>query len=310
MKVLIIDEVHEVLTNGLRQMRVEVDYQPHIHPQEVIEIIHEYDGLVVRTKMFVDENVLSKAVKLKFIGRAGAGLDNIDVKFCEQQNISCFNAGEANADAVGEHTLAMLLSICTGLQKANAEVRNGIWDRKSNTGWELKGKTVGLIGFGNTGKAVAQKLSGFGVSVLAFDKYLSNYGNAFAIQADMQEIFDQADIVSLHIPLTTETQNMVNEDWVARFKKPFVLLNLARGPVMNLSDVLQACKKQQIIGLGLDVLPNENIHTLNPDEQVSFENLLQVPHTVLSPHVAGWTRESYVKIAEVLLQKIKELTVR
>lgn len=308
-KVLIMDEVSSVLREGLAEMGVEVDYQPNITAKEVESVIHAYEGVIVRTKMEMNKSVLLKATQLKFIGRAGAGLDNIDTDYCDSRQIVYFNAGEANADAVGEHCLAMLLSLATQLQKADKEVRSLIWDRKGNTGWELKGKTVGIIGFGNTGKAVAQKLSGFGVRVLAYDKYLMNYGNAFAAQATMDELFEHSDIVTLHIPLTEETNQLVDDEWIARFRKPIVLLNLARGKVVQLESLIRALDVGKVKAAGLDVLENEKLKTWTDAELFQFKNLAQRNNIVFSPHVGGWTHESYEKIGEVLLRKIKELTI-
>jgi D-3-phosphoglycerate dehydrogenase / 2-oxoglutarate reductase len=307
--VLIIDEVHPVLTQGLVALGMVVDYRPNITPSDIVSIIHQYQGLVVRTKLIIDTNVLSRATQLKFIGRAGAGLDNIDTAYCETHQIICFNAGEANADAVGEHTLAMLLSLSTQLQKADKEVRMGLWDRKGNTGWELKGKTVGIVGFGNTGKAVAQKLKGFGVRVIVYDKYLLNYGSADAKEVSMETIQQEADIVSFHVPLTPETYHMVNSTWIAGCKKQIVLLNLSRGKVANLNDVVDALEKNDLKAAGLDVLENENLSDLTSEELFIQQRLVKFENTVLSPHVGGWTTESFEKISRVLLQKIKELTL-
>lgn len=308
-KVLIIDEVSSVLQDGLAAMQVEVDYQPKISASEVESRIGSYDGIIVRTKMDMNASVLSKATRLQFIGRAGAGLDNIDTDYCDSRGIVYFNAGEANADAVGEHTLAMLLSLSSQLQKADKEVRNGIWDRKGNTGWEVKGKTVGIIGFGNTGKAVAHKLSGLGVKVLAYDKYLTHYGNAFAEATTLNSIFEQADIISLHVPLTPETNGWVNDEWFQSCKKPIVLLNVSRGKVVKLESLVQALDSGKVKAAGLDVLENEKLQHLNPKEAETFQNLIQRSNIVFSPHVGGWTVESYEKIGEVLLRKIKELTI-
>jgi D-3-phosphoglycerate dehydrogenase len=308
-RVLIIDEVSSVLQMGLVEMGIEVDYQPLATKGEIESIIHLYDGIIVRTKMEMNESVLSKATQLTFIGRAGAGLDNIDINYCNLKGIAYFNAGEANADAVGEHTLAMLLSLSTHLQKADKEVRQGIWDRKGNTGWELKGKTVGIIGFGNTGTAVAQKLSGFDVNVLAYDKYRVQYGNSFAKAVSMTDIFEQSDIVSLHVPLTRETMLMVNDEWFNSFKKPIVLLNLSRGKVVRLLSLIDALESGKVKAAGLDVLENEKLKTFSAIEQQCFHNLTQRSNIVFSPHVGGWTDESYEKIGEVLLRKIKELTI-
>jgi D-3-phosphoglycerate dehydrogenase len=307
-RVLIIDEVSSVLQLGLEEMGVEVDYEPLITRSEVEAIVHTYDGLIVRTKMEMNESVLSKATQLTFIGRAGAGLDNIDTDYCDRKGILYFNAGEANADAVGEHTLAMLLSLSTQLQKADKEVRQMVWDRKGNTGWELKGKTIGIIGFGNTGKAVAKKLRGFDVNVLAYDKYLDNYGGPLAEEVSMEALFERSDIVTLHIPLTDETTLLVDDEWISSFSKPIVLLNLSRGKVLKLESLIRALESGKVKAAGLDVLENEKLKTFSTTEQKCFENLIQRSNIVFSPHVGGWTHESYEKIGEVLLRKIKELT--
>jgi len=307
-KVLIIDEVHEKLTKGLLQLGIEVDYFPEISPHAVMQVIGDYNGLVVRTKMDINQHVLSLAGKLKFVARAGSGLDNIDTSFCNKMGIGYFNAGEANADAVGEHTIAMLLSLFTKLQKANNEVKDKIWDRKGNIGWELKGKTIGIIGFGNTGKAVAKKLSGFEVNVLAYDKYLINYGNQFATQASLEQIQATADIISFHVPLTDETCWMVNENWILQNKKPIVLLNLSRGKVVKLNDAIKALQNNKLKAAAFDVLEDENVNLWDNRQNETFEKLSKMENVILSPHIAGWTIESFEKISLVLLQKIKELT--
>ncbi|MCU0441230.1 MAG: phosphoglycerate dehydrogenase [Bacteroidia bacterium] len=307
MNVLIIDEVHPLLLEGLQAKGVLVDYKPNCSREELIESIGVYEGLVVRTKTTIDENVLLHAEKLKWIGRAGAGLDNIDLGYCERNDIYCFNAGEANADAVGEHTLAMLLSIATKLQKADKEVRQGIWNRKENTGWELKGKTIGIIGYGNTGMAVAKKLSGFETTVLAYDKYKTNYADAYAQESTMNDLQARCDIVSLHVPLTSETSRLVTREWINGFQKPIVLLNLARGGIVDLADLCASLKSGKVVGAGLDVLENENLQLLTLNQQSIFNTLIALPQVVLSPHVGGWTEESYQKISEVLLQKINQL---
>ncbi|MES2780611.1 MAG: NAD(P)-dependent oxidoreductase [Bacteroidota bacterium] len=267
MRVLIIDDVHERLTEGLRGMGMEVDYFPDYTPQQVVEQIHLYQGLVVRTKMDFNQDVLSQATSLQFIARAGAGLDNIDTGYCDAKGIAYFNAGEANADAVGEHTLSMLLSLSTRLQKADKEVRASIWDREGNRGWELKGKTVGIIGFGNTGKAVAQKLSGFGVRIIAYDKYLKAFGNAFVEEATMETIQAKADIVTLHVPLTKETHHLIDSHWIQQCTKQIVLLNLSRGKVVNGQSVMEQLESGQLEAAALDVLENEKLHTLNEEEK-------------------------------------------
>ncbi|MES2559708.1 MAG: NAD(P)-dependent oxidoreductase [Bacteroidota bacterium] len=308
MRVLIIDDVHERLTEGLKEIGMEVDYFPDYSPQQVLEQIHQYQGLVVRTKMEINQHVLSQATSLQFIARAGAGLDNIDTGYCDAKGITYFNAGEANADAVGEHVISMLLSLTTLLQKADKEVRASVWDREGNRGWELKGKTVGIIGFGNTGKAVAQKLSGFGVRVFTYDKYLKQYGNEYAEEVTMNTIQTLSDVVTLHVPLTEETFHLIDDNWIRQCSKDIVLLNLSRGKVVDMQAAVKYLETGKLKAAAFDVLENEKLHTLNAGEERVFDYLIKSDKVVLSPHVGGWTVESYEKISTVLLQKIKQLT--
>jgi D-3-phosphoglycerate dehydrogenase len=219
-QVLIIDDVHEMLIDGLTQIGYEVIYLPCATRNDLLHHIRTATGLVVRTKTQIDAEVINKGDNLKFIARAGAGLDNIDESAAQAKNIIVFNAGEANADAVGEHTLGMMLSLFAKISKANNEIRRSVWDREGNRGEELAGKTVAIIGFGNTGKAVAKKLSGFDVQVLAYDKYLKNYGNQYAKESTMEQIFKQADLLTLHVPLTKETKAMVDVNYLQKFAKP------------------------------------------------------------------------------------------
>jgi D-3-phosphoglycerate dehydrogenase len=305
--VLIIDDVHPKLIEGLIMDGFDVHYHPEIGRAELISVISNYHGLIVRTKTEIDANVLSHATKLKFIGRAGSGLDNIDVAYCRAKSIVCVNASEANADAVGEHTIGLMLALMAKIAKAHNEVRALKWQREANRGLELKSKTLGIIGYGNTGKALAKKLSGFELKILAYDKYLSNYSDSFASQASMDEIFQHSDVVSVHVPLTPETTHMVNEDWIGRFSKPIYFFNTSRGKVINTADLVNNMKCGKILGVGLDVLENEKIDHLTPSEKHLFEYLISAENAVITPHVAGWTVESYERISEVLLHKIKAL---
>lgn len=308
-KVLIIDEVHELLINGLVLRGFEVLYQPKASRNDLLHLIVDADGLIVRTKTSIDREVLERANHLSFIGRAGAGLDNVDEAFALQKNIQVFNAGEANADAVGEHTIGMMLSLFTRINNADKEVRKGIWDRKGNTGVEVSGKTIAIIGFGNTGKAVAQKLNGFNASILAYDKYLIGYGKNLAQEVSMEVIFQKADIVTLHVPLTSETKHMVNADFINSFSKPIWLFNLSRGQVVQTKSLIEGLECGKILGVGLDVLENEQLETLDKQQKDEFNYLINSNRTVLSPHVGGWTNESYYKISEVLLKKIDDLNL-
>lgn len=308
-KVLIIDDVHPVLLEGLESRGFEVMYRPEASRCDLLKWMPEITGLVVRSKTAINSEVILASEKLKFIARAGAGLDNVDDSSAAQKGVVVFNAGEANADAVGEHTLAMMLSLITRLNKADAEVRQLKWDREGNRGIELKGKTVGIIGFGNTGKAVARKLAGFEVEVLAYDKYLTRYGDRWAKEASMEEVFEKADVVTFHVPLTPETKGLVNAGYIARFKKNIMLLNMCRGEILVMKDLVGEMETGKIIGAGLDVLENEQLNTMTNEEKKWFEYVAGSGRTVLSPHVAGWTVESYYKISDVLLKKIDDLNL-
>jgi len=305
--ILIIDDVDEMLVLGLKANGFEVNYLPNATVNEILNLIPNADGLIVRTKIKIDQVIFDAAKKLKFIARAGAGTDNIDMQIANEKNIVVLNAGEANSDAVGEQTLAMLLGLFTKTVKANNEVKKFIWDREGNRGIELAGKTVGIIGYGNTGKAVAKKLSGFGVNVLAYDKYLTDYTDAYAIESTMADVFEKADVLTLHVPLTNETEQMVDLNYLNQFKKNIWVLNLSRGKVLNTPEFVLALKSGKVIGAGLDVLENEKINSLSDMENKWFDFFLQSPNVILTPHVGGWTNESYRKISEVLLKKILHL---
>lgn len=303
-KVLIIDQVHSSMSEGLQSLGFQVDEFLTLSKHETMSIISQYTGLILRSKFTIDAEFLDSAHALAFIGRAGAGLDLIDLALCKKKNIHVFSANEGNKDAVAEHVMGQLLTIAHRLNTADAEVRNDIWNREANRGWEIHGKTIGIIGFGNMGKALCQRLLGFGLTILAYDKYApapSPFG------ADLSDIFQQADIVSLHIPLTEETQGMVNQEFLSSFKKPIVLMNSSRGPITPLKNLLWGLKQGILSGLALDVLPNEKINIWSREEQILFDQLKSYPNTLFSPHVAGWTTESYIKINSVLLEKIKHL---
>ena len=307
MRVIIVDDVHPILINGLKEANCRVDYLPNANENEICSVIQHYDGIVVRSKLKLDEKILSKAIKLKWIARAGSGMDNVDVEYALKNNIHCVNAAEANTDAVGEHTVGMLLSLMHKLAQANVQVRNGIWDREGNRGIEISNKTIGIIGFGHTGKSVARKLSGFGCKLLVYDKYLEDYGNEYAEQSEMIQIFEECDIITFHVPLTNETKWMVDDIYLNRFKKSIYLLNLSRGKVIRTKDLVACMESGKVLGAALDVLENEKIGNLTDDEKEWFEYLIHSKRTLLTPHVGGWSKESYQKISEVLLLKIKEL---
>lgn len=302
--ILIADEMHPSLFNLLHEAGFTFDYQPKITRAELIQQLEPFAGLLIRSKTTVDAELLSQAPNLRFIGRAGAGLDLIDLDTAQQRGIRVFHAGEGNRDAVAEHTVGLLLALLTNLLRADRQVREGIWDREGNRGYELGSLTVGLIGYGNNGRATARRLGGFGCRVLAYDKFLTNYGDAFAQEATMEQIRAEADVVSLHVPLTEETRLMINAGFMERMRKPFYLLNIARGEIVSLAELTEAIQMGKVRGAGLDVLENEKLAQLTPDQQTTFDYLRQSDRVVLSPHIAGWTHESYVRINEVLVRQL------
>lgn len=305
-RIFVCDEMHPSLFEMLEKAGFVYTYQPKAKRDEILEQIAEYEGLMIRNKTRVDEAFLQAATRLEFIGRAGAGLDLIDREACDRHHVRLFAANAGNRDAVGEHVLGMLLALLNHIHTADREVRQKIWLREANRGTELGGKTVGLIGYGHNGQAFAKRLSGFNVNVLAYDKYRDNYSDAYARQATMQQLFEQADVLSLHIPLTEETSYLVREDFISQFQKPFYLINCSRGEIVQLAAVLQGLQSGKVLGACLDVLENEKLHQLPAGPDEVFDSLIQLPNVIFTPHVAGWTHESYVRINEVLVQQIAE----
>lgn len=303
--ILIVDDLHPIFIEQVEAVSYICDYQPTLKLEQVMPIIANYEGLVIRSKFQVSREVLDAATNLRFIARAGAGMDNIDEDYARQKGIILLNAPEGNRDAVGEHAVGLLLSLMNHLNRADAEVRAGLWQREANRGHELKGRTVGIIGYGNMGQTFARKLQGFEVNVIAYDKYKTGFSNAYAREVSMEEIVKQSDVLSLHVPLTAETKGLVNDEYLFHFRKPIYLLNTSRGKVVQTQAVLNGIREGKILGAGLDVLEVEKFPALS--EQNWFEELQQSGKVILSPHVAGWTFESYRKISEVMAEKIKNL---
>lgn len=304
-KILIADDLHPFFKEEAGRMGFEVTDQPSITKQQLLEILPGYDVLAVRTRFRVDREVMDAGCRLKCIARAGAGMDNIDEAYAREKGITCINAPEGNRDAVAEHALGLLLSLMNNFRKADAEVRSGTWDREGNRGWELKGKTVGIIGYGNTGRAFARKLSGMEVNILAYDKYQTGYSDELVTETVMEEIVRKADVLSLHIPLTRETRGLVDDEYLFHFRKPVFLINTSRGEVVQTRAVLNALREGRILGAGLDVLEVEKFPALA--EQTWYEELAADSRVMLTPHVAGWTFDSYRRISEVLAGKLKNL---
>lgn len=307
MKVLIIDDMHHSITGLLTAIGLESDYRPEITKEELLSVIGNYEGIIVRSKVFFGKDIIEKATKLKFIGRAGAGLDNLDVEELTRRNIKLLNAPEGNRDAVAEQAIGMLLCMMNNVRKADREVRKNVWDREGNRGYELMGRTVGIVGYGYMGKATAKRLSSFGCKVLAYDKYKKNYGDEYATAASMEELYKEADVLSLHIPLTSETKFLVNEAYLNKFEKNIWFINTARGEIVRISELVKALKSGKVCGAALDVLENEKLKTFTPEQQEAFDYLKTSDKVLLTPHVAGWTFESYRKINETLVEKIKQI---
>jgi len=310
MKILFLDKNHALLINGLRKLGHHCQEAYSDSKTSIEQNIANYDGLVIRSRFAIDQQFIDKATSLKFIARVGAGLENIDTEYAKQCNIELISAPEGNSNAVGEHALGMLLSLFNNLTKADREVRQGKWLREENRGLEVDGKTIGLIGYGNMGKAFAKKLSGFDVRVLCYD-IQEGVGNQHAKQVSLAQLQAEADVLSLHTPQTPQTINMVNAEFIAKFSKPFWLINTARGKSVHTEDLVAALKQGKILGAGLDVLSYEksSFEQLFIDEKIppAFSYLINSDRVLLSPHVAGWTVESNEKLAQTIVDKVATL---
>ncbi|WP_397302904.1 2-hydroxyacid dehydrogenase [Nonlabens ulvanivorans] len=306
MKVLHLDSNHDILASMLEDAGYTNHFDYTSSKESILKVISDYDGLIVRSRFPIDQGFLNAAQKLKFIGRVGAGLENIDLDVAQKLHIACYNAPEGNRNAVGEHALGMLLSLFNHLNRADQEVRKGIWLREENRGLELEGKTVGLIGYGNMGKSFARKLSGFDCKVLFYD-LKNGLEDKNATQVSLKELQSQADVLSLHTPQTTLTTGMVNKEFIAGFKKAFYLINTARGKSVITADLVEALESGKIKGAGLDVLEYEKssfTSLFDKEMPLPFKKLLKMDNVLLSPHVAGWTIESKYKLAHVIASKI------
>lgn len=304
-KCLIIDDMHPALFPFLEEAGLTIDYRPEMESTEIVQIVGEYEGIVVRGKLRLDKSFFEKATKLKFVARAGSGKDNIDEIEAERLGIALLNAPEGNRDAVAEHAIGMLLNLLNNIKIADQEVRSGIWKREPNRGNELGFKKVGIIGYGNTGRAISKRLASFGCEILAYDTNPEQVPEVGSRLVDMETIFAEAEILSLHIPLNEQNKHLVTKDFFARFAKPIWFLNTARGELVKTEDLIAALKTGKVLGAGLDVLENEKLDKYSEQEKAQLAELASFPHVIFSPHIAGWTHESYRKISEVLGQKIK-----
>lgn len=309
MKILHLDENHPLLEVQLKDAGFENHKDYTATKSEIEKVISAYDGIVIRSRFAIDKAFLDKAKNLKFIGRVGAGLENIDITYAEQKGIKLFNAPEGNRNAVGEHALGMILSLFNKLNQADQSVRNGKWLREDHRGIELDRKTIGIIGYGNMGRAFARKLRGFDVEVICYD-IKEDVENSDATQVELEELFEKTDVLSLHTPQTPKTIEMVNSNFISKFKKPFWLINAARGKSVVTKDLVAALKKGKVLGAALDVLEYEkssfeNLFTDSKEIPKPFADLMKMENVLLSPHVAGWTIESKEKLAQTIVDKIK-----
>jgi len=306
MRVVVLDDFSPVINQTLSNWNWQVINGQNWTLKDFKKNASQLEGIIVRSKFSLDREHLILAKKLKFIARPGSGLENIDLKYCEENNIEVFRSPEGNRDALAEHTLGMLLSLINHLNIANNEVRSNIWEREKNRGTELKGKVMAIIGYGHMGKAFAQRLNGFEMEVIAYDKYISGFGTIHVKEVNLEEIFQRANFVSLHTPLSAETIGIMNSSFFEKFKNPFIVINTARGKSLIMEDLIASLNSKKIIGACLDVLDVESSNfSLNKDKNQSFEKLKKFNNVVLSPHIAGWSYESKEKMAKVILEKIQ-----
>lgn len=314
MKILFIDTAHPLLWESMVADGHECVEAYTMSRDEIISHLPSTHGITIRSRITIDKDFLDKATALKFIARAGAGMESIDVEYATKKGIACLNSPEGNRNAVGEHALGMLLSLFNNLNRADRQIRAGEWIREKNRGHELEGKTVGIIGYGNMGSAFAAKLKGFDCKVLAYDKYKTNFGNDHVLECSLDEIKRNADVLSLHVPLISETTYLMNEQFIDSFAKPFYLINTARGKCVSIHDLVTGLKSGKVIGACLDVYEYEDssfekfsIESAGLLSNPDWKYLTSSDQVILSPHIAGWTVESLKKIAEVLVSKIRML---
>jgi D-3-phosphoglycerate dehydrogenase len=307
MKVVFLDSVHPILAERLTANGYACAEAWLLSKEDCLRQVADAEGIVIRSRFTMNEEFLQFAPKLKWIARSGAGMENIDERYCKKRGILLYNAPEGNRNAVGEHALGMLLSLMNKLHPADREVRSGKWNREGNRGVELDGKTVGIIGYGNNGSAFAKKLRGFDVKLMAYDKYKKGFGDHFVMECTLNAIMKQADVISLHIPQNKETMWMINDQFFLKLQKPIWFLNLSRGKIVETAALVRALKSGKVLGAGLDVLEYEKGSFESFFEQElpeDFKYLLESDKVILTPHVGGWTEESYFKLSDVLADKI------
>ena len=308
MQILHLDSNHPLLADELEKIGFKNHFDLESSKSEVEKKISNYFGIIIRSRISIDKVFLDNCEKLKFIARIGSGTENIDVEYAESKNIHVISTPEGNSNAVGEHALGMLLSLTNNITSANNEIKNRIWERELNRGFELKGKTIGLIGYGHTGKSFARKLIGLGVKIIYYDlKKIKKDDDA--IQVTLREIKEHSDIISLHVSMTKESKGLINTDFINGCKKPFWLINTSRGNCVITKDLVEGLKSGKILGAGLDVLEYEkkSFEKISISKNEDFNYLISSKNVIITPHIAGWTKESKIKLAEVAVKKIKKL---
>lgn len=308
-KILITDKVHPLLIDGLKDIGYEITYDTTVDMTVLPSIIHQYEGMVINSKIRMYKETIDLAPNLKFIARLGSGMEIIDVEYAKSKGIVPINSPEGNRNAVAEHAIAMMLAFSNNLIVANEEVKNFEWHREKNRGFELKGKTLGIIGLGNTGECLAKKLSSWELNILSYDKFRTDYGPelAFIQKVDLEDILNEADVITLHLPLNDNTRHMVDWSFLQKCKNKPLIVNTSRGEIVKTEDLIIAIEKQIIFGVCLDVFENEKVDTYTEYEKNMYSRLFQNKNVLVSPHIAGWTKESLEGIASVLLEKIKKV---
>jgi len=304
-KWIVTDHLDPAIKLSLEKLDRQVDWMPDISMQELLDRIGGYEGMVISSKTTVDKRLIDRATSLRIVARAGSGMEHVDRDYCQTKGIICFSSPEGNRNAVAEHAFGMLLTLTNHLRRAHFELTQGIWRREENRGFELKGRTIGIIGYGHTGSTFATKFSGWGVKLLAYDKYKSGFGSDLVAESRYEQILEEADAISFHVPLNSEARHWINADFIEKCKEGVILLNTSRGGVLHTKETVEALRNGRIGGLGIDVFEDEPLQKAQVNDYAIYEELISFENVIATPHIAGWTKESKVQLVEILAGKIK-----